>query len=198
MFVTATVTAPQDQPDSAGDDADATQQQQAPGEPDPKPETGDESPADELAKWKAIARQNETRAKANAEKAQRFDEWEQSQKSEQEKQNEELVQLREQNKRYELEILRGKVAAEKGLEPALAETLIGKTAEEMAEHADRLIAAIEKRYVARQKPKPEDVGAGASESDNVAARIAAAEKAGDFATAISLKNRAVLEKARQS
>lgn len=121
-----------------------------------------ETGADELAKWKAMARKNEEAAKRNAEKAAEFDKWQESQKSESEKSQARIAELEKQLAEREARLLRSKVAAEKGLEPELAETLQGDSEEDMAEHADRLIAAISRRFAPKVKPAPEDTGAGAT------------------------------------
>lgn len=58
---------------------------EAPADPEvPAAETAPD-PAAEIEKWKAQSRRNEARAKANAEKAQRFDEIEEANKTEQQK-----------------------------------------------------------------------------------------------------------------
>lgn len=153
--------------------------------------------ASEVAKWKAMARKNEEAAKRNAEKAKSFDEYQESQKSEAEKAQALVESLQAQVREQELLIIRSKVAAEKGLVPELAETLTGSTADEMGEHADRLLAAIRTQYTPKSKPAPEQTGAGATGS-TLAQQIAAAESKGDFATSMALKNRAVLDAARKN
>ena len=102
----------------------------------------DESkPVKDADYWRKRSRQNEAVAKRNAEKAESFDRWQESKKTADEKQAEELAGLKAQVASQEQQILRQQVAAEKGLEPELAQTLTGNTAEDMAAHADRLLAA---------------------------------------------------------
>lgn len=173
----------------------AVVEQQAASQPEAA--TSETDLAAEVAKWKALARKNEDAAKRNADAAKAYNEYQESQKSEAEKAQSEIAKLQAQVQQQELLILRSKVAAEKGLEPELAETLSGATAEEMAEHADRLLAAIRRRYAPKTKPAPEETGAGAQGS-TLAQQIATAESKGDFATSMALKNRAVLDAARNT
>lgn len=169
---------------------------------DLKPETGSQDVSEmdalseQLAKWKSMARKNEDAAKRNAEKAKAFDEYEASQRTEAEKAQVEIEALKAQVAAQSLQILRSQVAAEKGLEPELAETLTGDNAEAMAEHADRLIAAIKRRFAPKSNPTPEQTGEGAN-GQTLDQQIAAAVASGDFATSMQLKNQAVLKKARQ-
>ena len=115
----------------------------------------------ELAKWKAMSKKNEANAKRNAEKAAKFDELEAANQSESEKLIKRVQELESQLRTSEMSVMRSKVAAEKGLEPELAETLTGESAEEMAEHADRLLDAINRRFTEKKSPSPEQSGAGA-------------------------------------
>ena len=126
------------------------------------PEAPATEPSDEVSKWKALARKNEEAAKRNAEKAAEFDKWQESQKSEAEKNANRIAELEKQLAERDAALLRSQIAAERGLEPELAETLKGETAEEMGEHADRLIAAIQRKYAPKSKPAPSDTGAGAT------------------------------------
>lgn len=187
-----TTTAPQENAPQEGSSDVVEQQPAAPAEGQAETDL-----AAELAKWKAMARKNEEAMKRNADKAKAFDEYQESQKSEAEKAQAEIERLRSQVQAQEISLLRSKVAAEKGLEPELAETLTGSTAEEMAEHADRLLAAIRRRFAPKSKPAPEETGAGA-QGTSLAQQIAAAEKEGNFALSMALKNRAVVDAARKN
>ena len=148
----------------------------------------------DLDYWKTRSRQNEQASKRNAEKAKQFDEWQESQKSEDEKRVTENEDLRSKLASLNLQVLRQQVAAEKKLEPELADTLTGNTAEEMGEHADRLLAAIQRSYAPKQVLEPSDTGAGASGGDTIEQSIAAAESKGDWAETMRLKNQALLRK----
>lgn len=57
----------------------------ADGAEDQQPDTGAKAGGDDLEKWKALARKHEQRAKENADKAQQYDQYVESQKSETQK-----------------------------------------------------------------------------------------------------------------
>ena len=134
---------------------------EAPTEPTPAAPTDapDPSPADkapekdwqaEAEKWKAFARKHEDAAKANADKAKRFDEFEESQKSEIEKLSDRAAKAEAHAAEVELRALKAEVAAEKGVPVAL---LSGSTLEELHAAADALVA------FRGAQPKP-DFGGG--------------------------------------
>lgn len=75
--------------------------------------------AAEVEKWKALARKNEQRAKENADKAKRFDEFEESQKSELERLQERLAQAEKVAADAEAARLRASIAAKHGVPEAL-------------------------------------------------------------------------------
>lgn len=91
----------------------------------------------EAEKWKALSRQNEDRAKANADKAKRFDAIEEQSKSEMQK----LLEAKEAAERRaaaaETASLKARIAATKGVDVDL---LTGTTQEEITASADRLLA----------------------------------------------------------
>ena len=99
-------------------------------------ETDSPDLAAEAEKWKALARKNEQRAKENADKAKRFDEFEESQKTEQQK----LIERAEKAERAlaaaESGRLRASIAAKHGVPEAL---LSGSTEEELEEAAIALL-----------------------------------------------------------
>lgn len=99
---------------------------------------------DDVAKWKAIARQNEKRAKENADKAKRFDEIEEASKTEAQKQADALAKLQAENEELRVAKLRSDVAAAKS-DPSKgisipAELLTGTTEAELEASADALLA----------------------------------------------------------
>lgn len=126
------------------DDADkqsaaATEAETTPPDAEQKSET---DTANDLEKWKALARANEKRAKENADKAKRFDEIEEANRTELEK-----VQARaeaaekalaEREAAEAAAQLRDDIAKEKGITGSV---LRGATREELEAHADALIAA---------------------------------------------------------
>lgn len=135
------------EPAPHGDNAQTTQPEphQTHNAETAKNETGaDETEAKEGTDWKAEARKWESRSKenlANLEKAQ-------EQLKSVGNSAEELVALREQvdtlvqeNAQAKREAAVANVIADKGLTPVQASLLQGETAEELAKHADALLAA---------------------------------------------------------
>lgn len=93
--------------------------------------------AAEAEKWKALARKNELRAKENADKAKRFDEFEESQKTEQQKLIERAEAAENALAAAESARLRASIAAKHGVPEAL---LTGSTEEALEEAATALLA----------------------------------------------------------
>jgi hypothetical protein len=96
-------------------------------------------PAAELEKWKALARKNEARAKENADKAKRFDEMEDANKSELEKANARAEAaekaLADRDAKDSAAKDRDEVAKEYGLDASL---LRGTNRDELEDHAKTL------------------------------------------------------------
>ena len=115
-----------------------------------KPETGGDSDLEkaraEAEKWKALSRKNEEQAKANAEKAKKFDELEEANKTEQEKllARAEAAEkkLADREAKDAAAATAAEVAKEKGV-PVSA--LRGSTTEELEAHADELLAILPKK-----------------------------------------------------
>ncbi len=112
--------------------------------PDPAPTlepTGSDSePADlaaEVAKWKAFSRKHEDSAKANADKAKKFDEFEEASKTELQKAADRATAAEAKFAESEARAMRAEVAAAKGIPATL---LSGSTQEELEASADALIA----------------------------------------------------------
>lgn len=116
----------------------------------PTPDKAEKDWQAEAEKWKSFARKHEDIAKANAEKAKRFDEFEESQKSEQQKLADKLAAAEARAAELEAAKLRAEVAAEKGVP---ANLLTGSTEDELRAAADALLA------FRGEKPKP-DFGGG--------------------------------------
>lgn len=99
----------------------------------------------EIEKWKALSRKNEDQAKSNAEKAKKFDELEEANRSEQEKllARAEAAEkkLAERDAKDAAKSLATEIADAKGV-PAAA--LRGATREELEAHADELLAFLPK------------------------------------------------------
>lgn len=103
----------------------------------PSPETGGEVDYKaETEKWKALARQNERQAKANFEKASKYDEVVESQKSDAQKSAERLAEAEKIAQEAKQRAIRAEVAALKGVP---AELLTGTTEAEIEESATALM-----------------------------------------------------------
>lgn len=101
--------------------------------------TETEQPMDweaEAKRWKKLSRQNEARAKENAEKARLFDEQEEESKSELQKALDKAAQAEARAQALEVQATRAQVAAAKGVDVDL---LSGSTLEELEASADRLL-----------------------------------------------------------
>lgn len=94
-------------------------------------------PTDELAKWKEMARKHEQRAAANADKAKRFDEIEEANKTETQRLQDQLEALQKERDEARLQALRTKVASEAGVP---ANLLTGDNEEQLIAAADALRA----------------------------------------------------------
>lgn len=148
----------------------------------------------EAEKWKQFARKHEDSAKTNADKAKRFDEFEESQKTEQQKLVDAAAKAREEATATTAELARVKAAVKHGLTEDDLE-LLGThgTPEEIDARAERLAARI--KGAEANKPKP-DFGGG-NKGDDVSSKpgtiadldnqIAAATTASNFQLAIALR-----------
>ncbi len=108
--------------------------------PTPEPTGSGSEPADlvaEVAKWKAFSRKHEDVAKANADKAKRFDEFEEASKTELQKAADRATAAEAKFAEIEARAMRAEVAAAKGIP---ANLLSGTTQEELEASADALIA----------------------------------------------------------
>lgn len=101
-----------------------------------------------------------TEAKALAEKAKAYDEYTESQKTEQQKVADALAQAQAERDRLQSELLRVQIISKKQLPASLAERLRGSTLEELEADADALMAELKASFVERSKPTPEQTGAG--------------------------------------
>ena len=99
----------------------------------------------EIARWKKQARENETRAKANADKAKNFDAYEESQKTEQQKLADRASAAEQRAAEAEGRYMRTLAAATYDLPPALIDQLGSGTEDEINARAETLSAAINER-----------------------------------------------------
>lgn len=90
----------------------------------------------EARKWKDLSRKNEANAKANADKAKRFDELEEQSKTELQKAIERAERAEKRAADAEIASIRSTIAAEKGIAVGL---LTGSTREEIEASADALL-----------------------------------------------------------
>jgi uncharacterized protein (DUF885 family) len=111
------------------------EQPKSPAEPPAEPK-----PTETVDYWKQRARQNEAQAKANADAAKRLKEIEDRDLSELQKAQRDREEALTRLQEIEREALRNRVALAKGLPAEIAATLNGSNEEELAAHADRLIA----------------------------------------------------------
>ena len=101
-----------------------------------------------------------TQNKDLMEKAQKYDEFVESQKSEQEKQAEALQSALKERDALRSEMLRMQVASAKNLPASLVDRLRGETEEEMMADADNLLEGLKGNFVAKKAASPQETGAG--------------------------------------
>jgi membrane protein involved in colicin uptake len=120
----------------------------------------------EAEKWKALSRKNEERANSNADKAKRFDEMEDANRTELEREKaradaaEKIIA--DQKAKDDAAKVRDEVAKAKGFEErnVPASALRGSTREELEAHADEILALLPE-----PKPAPSADGQGNNGND---------------------------------
>lgn len=130
------------------------------------PNAEQQKPTETVEFWKAKAREQEKRAKENADAAKRLGEIEDASKTELQKANERAEQAERRAAEFESMALRSDVAASKGV-PAAG--LTGTTREELEASADALIAwrdASSTTTPAKTPPDPKSLKSGASGSSS--------------------------------
>lgn len=127
--------------------------------PTPEPEVDLQAQLDaalaDVDKWKALSRKNEDTAKSNLEKARKFDELEESNKSELQKLQEQLNTVSSEKDALSARQLRYDIAAKHGLHGSEVKLLNGSTEEEL-DAAAQLI--LELRGSAPKAPSAEGQG----------------------------------------
>lgn len=116
--------------------------------------------------WKSEARKWEARAKADHELALKWREYESSQKTEHEKLAEELARVQAEASQASAELMRFKIAAEKGISGDATKLLKGSTQEELEAEAELLLSLIANQSKPKSpqpdenqgKPAPSSVG----------------------------------------
>lgn len=101
-----------------------------------------------------------TQNKELQEKAKAYDEYVDSQKSEQEKQAEALSTAEKERDALRSELLRMKIASAKNLPASLVDRLRGETEEEMMADADNLLEGLKSSFVEKKSASPQETGAG--------------------------------------
>jgi hypothetical protein len=99
----------------------------------------------EIARWKQQARENERRAKANADKAKQFDAYEESQKTEQQKLADQLAAAQEEARKERGSRLRLLAAAQYDLDPSLIDYLGDGDEDAINERAEAFARAINEK-----------------------------------------------------
>lgn len=128
-------------------------QEQAQAEPD----TGDKAEADlkaEISKWKSMARKHETTAKQNAEAARKYAEFEESQKTEQQRLADRLAAAEQRATQAEIGRARLVAAAAHGIPSSLLDRIGGSSEEEINESAQALASEIDEEVARRIAAMP--------------------------------------------
>lgn len=115
----------------------------APVQPELKPDTGKPAdPAADVAKWKALARKHEQSAKANAEAAKKLAEYEDAQKSEQQRMQDRAQAAETQLAALQAQNARLMAATVHGIPAELIDLLGDGTDEQINERAELLAAKL--------------------------------------------------------
>lgn len=118
-------------------------------EPDDEDEEDDDEPdkpggkpdlTSEVEKWKRLSRQNETKARANADAAKKLEEIESANKTELEKAQSAAKTAEEKATGLERDLMRLRVAIRKSLNETQAKRLVGDSEEELEADADELLS----------------------------------------------------------
>lgn len=119
------------------------------------PETPDAPQGAPEVDWKAEARKWESRAKADHDLANKWREYETSQKSEHEKLADELAAARAEASQASTTLMRYQIASEKGIPSSALDLLVGATREELETNADKLLSLIADQSKPKT-PKPDE------------------------------------------
>jgi hypothetical protein len=127
-----------DDPDDDDPETDHDDDPETETDPDEKPKPKPKDPEAETAKWKALARKHEARAKENAEKARKFDDAELAGKTEAERLAARAEAAEKKAAELELRTLRNEIGAELELPRSMWNRLQGTTEDEIREDAEAL------------------------------------------------------------
>ena len=103
------------------------------------------TPEQEIAHWKEMSRKNEARARANAEKAQKFDQLEEANKTELQKAQERAERAERAAAEAQADRLRLTAISAYELDPSLSQFISGSTEEEINASAESLARIINER-----------------------------------------------------
>lgn len=149
------------------DTATVTPETGAPTEPasDPATDNADPKPTETVEFWKAKAREQEKRAKANADAAERLAQIEESQKTETEKATERLAAAERAAQEARAEALRYRIATKYRISDEDAEALMTGTDEEsLTRQAERIVAM---KQPGTPQPDPSQGSRGQSASGDM-------------------------------
>lgn len=125
-----------DTPDTTDATDQAAEDQPTTGKP--TPDQADKDWQAEAEKWKALSRKHEDASRANADKARQFEEWQQSQKSEQQKADEAAQKLQDERDEALRDAALARAALTHGLTADDLELIGGGTPEEIDAKAQKL------------------------------------------------------------
>lgn len=137
----------------------ATETESATAKTDAKPDA-EQKPTETVDFWKQKAREQEKRAKDNADAAKRLAELEDSQKSETQRLTDRVEAAEKRATDADGMAMRLQVALEKGLTLKQAQRLVGSTAEELAADAEELLETFKPAETKTETPTVDlDLGA---------------------------------------
>lgn len=105
--------------------------------------------------WKAESRKWETRAKADYDAANKWREYENSLKPEQERVKEELEQFKAEAAEAKIALMKYEIASSRNLSSEALELINGSTKEELEAAADKVLSLIDKSVKPKVQPNPE-------------------------------------------
>lgn len=117
-------------------------------------------PTETVEFWKQKAREQEKRAKDNAEAAQKLQQYEDRDKTETQRLGEAADAAHNRAVAAEAQLLRLEIAAEKGLTPSQARRLVGSTREELESDAADLLETFKPANGDQAAPTPPDLDLG--------------------------------------
>ena len=156
---------------------------------DPPADPPKPKPTETVEHWKAMAREQEKRAKANAEAARKYAELEEQKKSDEQKAAERVAAAEKRAQELELKATRGEISGSTGVPVEILAGPEDATAEAIQAYADKLVEWRGKTAAPERPPFGVHVPNEGKTPPNVSLdeQIAAAQKAGNHALAIHLK-----------